>query len=73
VLAGGWSAEDLIVQVAACEKWTAVQIRAATDDRASTDMELYGVEEMPPDPEGWDLDRQNAAIYASTGCTVTCS
>lgn len=27
-------------------------------------MELYGVEELPPDPEGWDLDCQNAAIYA---------
>jgi hypothetical protein len=64
VLAGGWSVKDLIAHVAAYEKWTAAQIRAATEDRAPTGMELYGVEEMPPDREGWDLDRQNAAIYA---------
>ena len=64
VLASGWSVKDLIAHVAAYENWTAAQIRAATEDRAPTDMELYGVEEMPPDPEGWDLDRQNAAIYA---------
>ena len=64
VLSGGWSVKDLIAHVAAYEKWTAAQIRAATEGRAPTNMELYGVEEMPPDPEGWDLDRQNAAIYA---------
>ena len=64
VLAGGWSVKDLIAHVAAYEKWTAAQIRAATEDRAPTNMELYGVEEMAPDPEGWDIDRQNAAIYA---------
>jgi hypothetical protein len=63
-LAGGWSVKDLIVHVAAYENWTAAQIRAANEGRAPTDKELYGVEEMPPDPEGWDLDRQNAAIYA---------
>ncbi len=63
-LAGGWSVKDLIAHVAAYEKWTAAQIRAATERRAPTNMELYGVEEMTPDPEGWDLDRQNAAIHA---------
>ena len=63
-LASGWSVKDLLAHVAAYEKWTAAQIRAATEGLAPTDMELYGVEEMPPDPEGWDLDRQNAAIYA---------
>ena len=64
VLTGGWSVKDLIAHVAAYEKWTAAQIRAANEDRAPSDMELYGVEERPSDPEGWDLDRQNAAIYA---------
>ena len=63
-LAGGWSVKDLIAHVAAYENWTAAQIRAANEGRAPTDRELYGVEEMPDDPEGWDLDRQNAAIYA---------
>jgi hypothetical protein len=63
-LAGGWSVKDLIAHVAAYENWTAAQIRAANEGRAPTDRELYGVEEMPHDPEGWDLDRQNAAIYA---------
>jgi hypothetical protein len=63
-LAGGWSVKDLIAHVAAYENWTAAQIRAANEGRAPTDSELYGVEEMPDDPEGWDLDRQNAAIYA---------
>ena len=63
-LAGGWSVKDLIAHVAAYEKWTAAQIRAANEGRAPTNRELYGVEEMPDDPEGWDLDRQNAAIYA---------
>ena len=63
-LAGGWSVKDLIAHVAAYENWTAAQIRAANEGRVPTGRELYGVEEMPPDPEGWDLDRQNAAIYA---------
>jgi hypothetical protein len=63
-LAGGWSVKDLIAHVAAYENWTAAQIRAANEGRTPTDRELYGVEEMPEDPEGWDLDRQNAAIYA---------
>jgi hypothetical protein len=64
VLTGGWSVKNLVAHVAAYEKWTASQIQAANEDRTPTDMELYGVEEMPPDPEGWDVDRQNAAIYA---------
>jgi hypothetical protein len=63
-LAGGWSVKDLIAHVAAYEQWTAAQIRAANEGRAPTNRELYGVEVMPDDPEGWDLDRQNAAIYA---------
>jgi len=63
-LAGGWSVKDLIAHVAAFENWTAAQIRAANEGRAPTDRELYGVEEVTVDPEGWDLDRQNAAIYA---------
>jgi hypothetical protein len=63
-LAGGWSVKDLIAHVAAYENWTAAQIRAANEGRAPTDRELYGTDEMPDDPEGWDLDRQNAAIYA---------
>src|SRR5687767_13153422 len=63
-LAGGWSVKDLIAHVAAFENWTAAQIRAASERRAPTDRELYGVEEVTLDPEGWDLDRENAAIYA---------
>jgi hypothetical protein len=62
-LAGGWSVKDLIAHVAAYENWTAAHIRAANEGRAPTDRELYGVDEMPDDPEGWDLDRQNVAIY----------
>jgi hypothetical protein len=63
-LAGGWSVKDLIAHVAAFENWTAAQIRAANEGRAPTGKELYGVEAVTVDPEGWDLDRQNAAIYA---------
>ena len=54
VLTGGWSVKNLVAHVAAYEKWTASQIQAANEDRTPTDMELYGVEEMPPDPEGWE-------------------
>ncbi len=63
-LAGGWSVKDLIAHVAAYENWTAAQIRAANEGRAPTNRELYGTEETPDYPEGWDLDRQNAMIYA---------
>jgi hypothetical protein len=64
LLPGSWSVKDLIGHVAAYEKWTAAQIQAANEGRAPTNMELYGVEELPADSESWDLDRQNAAIYA---------
>jgi hypothetical protein len=63
-LAGGWSVKDLIAHVAAYENWTAAQIRAANEGRAPTNRELYGTDELPDDPEGWDIDRQNALIYA---------
>jgi hypothetical protein len=63
-LAGGWSLKDLIAHVAAFENWTAAQIRAANEGRVPTDKELYGVEEVTVDPQGWDLDRENAKIYA---------
>jgi uncharacterized protein (TIGR03083 family) len=62
VFAGGWSVKDLVAHIAAYEQWTAAQIAAGAEGRRATDMELYGVEELPEDPEGWDLDRQNAAI-----------
>jgi hypothetical protein len=64
LLPAGWSVKDLIAHVAAYEKWTAAQITAANDSRTPTNVELYGVEELSPDSEQWDLDRQNAAIYA---------
>jgi hypothetical protein len=62
-LASGWSVKDLIAHVAAYENWTAAQIRAANEGRPPTNRELYGTEEMPDYPEGWDLDRQNAMIH----------
>lgn len=62
-LPGGWSVKDLMAHVAAYETWTGVQIRAANERRAPTNLELYGVEDVPEDPEGWDLDRGNASIY----------
>ncbi len=64
VLPGGWSAKDLLAHVAAYEQWTAAQVRAATEGREPTPMELYGQDDVPDDPQGWDLDRQNAAIHA---------
>jgi len=62
-LPGGWSVKDLMAHVAAYENWTAAQIRAASEGREPTNLELYGVEDVPEDPEGWDLDRLNATIY----------
>jgi hypothetical protein len=62
LFAGGWSVKDLVAHIAAYEQWTAAQIMAAIEGRRATDQDLYGVEELPEDPEGWDLDRQNAAI-----------
>jgi hypothetical protein len=63
-LPGGWSVKDLMAHVAAYENWTAAQMRAANEGREPTTLELYGVADVPEDPEGWDLDRVNAAIYA---------
>jgi hypothetical protein len=67
VLDDGSSVKDLIAHVAAYENWMAAQIRAANEARAPTNRELYGVDDPPPalsGADGWDLDRQNAAIYA---------
>jgi hypothetical protein len=63
VLPNGWSVKDLIAHVAAYEKWTAAQIAAASAGRIPTDCELYGMERLPPEAAGWDVDQQNAAIY----------
>src|SRR5690242_4756400 len=62
LLDGGWSVKDLVAHIAAYDQWTAAQITAANAGRAATDRELYGVEDVPDDPQGWDEDRQNAAI-----------
>jgi hypothetical protein len=62
-LPGGWSVKDLMAHIAAYENWTAAQIRAASEGREPTNLELYGVEDVPEDPDGWDLDRLNATIY----------
>ena len=62
-LPGGWSVKDLMAHVAAYENWTAAQIRAASEGREPTNLELYGMEDVSEDPEGWDLDRLNATIY----------
>jgi hypothetical protein len=62
-LPGGWTVKDVMAHVAAYESWTSAQIRAANEGREPTNLELYGVEDVPEDPEGWDLDRVNAAIY----------
>jgi hypothetical protein len=64
LLSDGWSVKDLVAHVAAYENWTAAQLRAANEGRLPTNLELYNVEELPPDSADWDLDRQNAAIYA---------
>ena len=64
VLPGDWSAKDLVAHVAAYEQWTAAQVRAATEGREPTPLELYGQDDVAEDPQGWDLDRQNAAIHA---------
>src|SRR3954468_12320188 len=59
-LPGGWSVKDLMAHVAAYENWTAAQIRAASERREPTSRELFGVDDVPEDPQGWDLDRVNA-------------
>src|SRR5690242_12812584 len=68
-LPGGWSVRDLMAHVAANENWTAAQSRAANERREPTNLELYGEENVPEDPEGWDLDRVNATIYARYAAT----
>lgn len=67
VMSESWSVKDLMAHVAAYENWMAAQIRAANEGRAPTNRELYGVDDPPAalsGADGWDLDRQNAAIYA---------
>lgn len=62
-LPNGQSVKDLMAHVAAYERWTAAQMRAATEGREPTAMELYGREELPGEAHGWDEDQINAAIY----------
>lgn len=61
-LPGGSSVKDLLAHIAAYERWTAAQMRAAHEGRAPTDMELYGRESLPPEAHDWDLDQINEAI-----------
>lgn len=61
-LPDGSSVKDLLAHVAAYERWTAAQLRAANEGRAPTDMELYGRESLPPEAQNWDTDQINAAI-----------
>lgn len=64
ILPNDWSVKDLLAHVAAYEQWTATQITAAHEHRTPTNLELYGVDELPVDADSWDLDQNNAAIYA---------
>jgi hypothetical protein len=61
-LPDGSSVKDLLAHIAAYERWTAAQMRAANEGRAPTDMELYGQESLPPEAQDWDTDLINAAI-----------
>lgn len=63
-LPDGWSVKDLMAHIAAYEQWTAAQISAASDGRTATDCELYGVDRLPDAAVSWDVDQQNAVIYA---------
>lgn len=64
LLDNGWLVKDLLAHVAAYEQWTAAQMRAAHEGREPTNMELYGVDELPVPPGGeWSEEFQNAAIY----------
>lgn len=63
VLPNGWSVKDLTAHIAAYEKWTAAQITAANEGRQPTDMELYGMEHLPPEAATWTVDEANAVIY----------
>ncbi len=58
-----WSVKDLLAHIATYERWTAAQLRAFLEGRKATDMELYGVEQLPPEAKGWDLEQINASIY----------
>lgn len=61
-LPDGSSVKDLIAHIAAYERWTAAQIRAANEGRSPTEMELYGREDLPAEAHGWNTDQINAAI-----------
>ncbi len=61
-LPDGSSVKDLLAHVAAYERWTAAQIRAANEGREPTAMELYGREELPGEADGWNTDQINDAI-----------
>ncbi|MDQ3044533.1 MAG: ClbS/DfsB family four-helix bundle protein [Chloroflexota bacterium] len=62
-LPNGHSIKDVMAHIAAYERWTAAQIRGASSGTPPTNMELYDVDELPPGPEIWDMDWQNAAIH----------
>jgi hypothetical protein len=61
-LPDGSSVKDLLAHIAAYERWTAAQMRAANEGREPTDMELYGRESLPPEAQNWDTDQINAGI-----------
>lgn len=61
-LPDGSSVKDLLAHIAVYERWTAAQMKAANEQRAATDMELYGRESLPPDAQRWNVDQINAAI-----------
>lgn len=61
-LPDGSSVKDLLAHIAAYERWTATQMRAANEGRAPTDMELSGRESLPPEAQTWGTDQINAAI-----------
>jgi len=62
-LSNGHSLKDVMAHIAAYERWTEAQIRSASGGTTPTNMELYGVDELPPGSETWDMDMQNAAIH----------
>jgi GrpB-like predicted nucleotidyltransferase (UPF0157 family) len=61
---GDWSVKDIVAHVAAYERWTAGQIAAATRGAEPTNMELYGVDVVPPGIDTFDMHARNAAIAA---------
>lgn len=62
-LPNGQSVKDLMAHVAAYERWTAAQMRAANEGREATTMELYGREALPEEAHTWSVDQINASIY----------